>query len=96
MADVDAHEINFQCPNRGHELKQTIGRLKSEEAHDLSWLWHRNQHRYESTRKGHRGNSEGNRENPLGDFDQVFPLATLPFSHASDFRDIHSVISSSD
>jgi transcription elongation factor Elf1 len=31
MADVDAHEINFQCPNCGHELKQTIGRLKSEE-----------------------------------------------------------------
>jgi transcription elongation factor Elf1 len=31
MADVDAHEISFQCPNCGHELKQTIGRLKNEE-----------------------------------------------------------------
>ena len=31
MAAVDAHEINFQCPNCGHELKQTIGRLKNEE-----------------------------------------------------------------
>jgi len=31
MADVDAHEIRFQCPNCGHELKQTIGRLKAQE-----------------------------------------------------------------
>ena len=31
MPDVDAHEIRFQCPNCGHELKQTIGRLKAQE-----------------------------------------------------------------
>jgi transcription elongation factor Elf1 len=31
MADVDAHEIRFQCPNCGHELKQTIRRLKDQE-----------------------------------------------------------------
>lgn len=28
-ADVDAHEITFQCPNCGQELQQTIGRLKA-------------------------------------------------------------------
>jgi transcription elongation factor Elf1 len=31
MADVSAHEIRFQCPNCGHELTQTIGRLKAGE-----------------------------------------------------------------
>ena len=31
MPDMDAHEITFQCPNCGHDLKQTIGRLKSNE-----------------------------------------------------------------
>jgi transcription elongation factor Elf1 len=31
MVDVDAHEIAFQCPNCGHDLKQTIGRLKANE-----------------------------------------------------------------
>ena len=31
MTDVDAHEIRFQCPNCGHDLKQTIGRLKANE-----------------------------------------------------------------
>jgi transcription elongation factor Elf1 len=31
MANVDAHEIKFQCPNCGHDLKQTIGRLKANE-----------------------------------------------------------------
>jgi hypothetical protein len=31
MADVDAHEIRFQCPNFGHDLTQTIGRLKAQE-----------------------------------------------------------------
>jgi predicted RNA-binding Zn-ribbon protein involved in translation (DUF1610 family) len=31
MADVDTHEIAFQCPNCGNELKQTIGRLKTQE-----------------------------------------------------------------
>jgi predicted RNA-binding Zn-ribbon protein involved in translation (DUF1610 family) len=29
MTDVDTHEIEFQCPNCGQELKQTIGRLKA-------------------------------------------------------------------
>jgi predicted RNA-binding Zn-ribbon protein involved in translation (DUF1610 family) len=29
MTEVDAHEIEFQCPNCGQELKQTIGRLKA-------------------------------------------------------------------
>ena len=28
---TDAHEIRFQCPKCGHELKQTIGRLKANE-----------------------------------------------------------------
>ena len=31
MADVDSHEIRFQCPNCGQDLKQTIGRLKANE-----------------------------------------------------------------
>ena len=31
MTDVDAHEIRFQCPNCGHDLKQTIDRLKANE-----------------------------------------------------------------
>ncbi len=31
MADVDTHEIGFQCPNCGNELKQTIGLLKAQE-----------------------------------------------------------------
>jgi predicted RNA-binding Zn-ribbon protein involved in translation (DUF1610 family) len=31
MTDADAHEITFQCPNCGHELQQTIGRLKANE-----------------------------------------------------------------
>jgi predicted RNA-binding Zn-ribbon protein involved in translation (DUF1610 family) len=31
MTEADAHEITFQCPNCGHELKQTIGRLKANE-----------------------------------------------------------------
>jgi predicted RNA-binding Zn-ribbon protein involved in translation (DUF1610 family) len=31
MAEMDAHEIRFQCPNCGHELKQSIGRLKDQE-----------------------------------------------------------------
>jgi predicted RNA-binding Zn-ribbon protein involved in translation (DUF1610 family) len=31
MTETDAHEITFQCPNCGHELKQTIGRLKASE-----------------------------------------------------------------
>lgn len=29
MADVEFHEIRFQCPKCGHDLKQTIGRLKA-------------------------------------------------------------------
>jgi DNA-directed RNA polymerase subunit RPC12/RpoP len=31
MIDVKPHEIMFQCPNCGHELKQTIDRLKANE-----------------------------------------------------------------
>jgi predicted RNA-binding Zn-ribbon protein involved in translation (DUF1610 family) len=31
MAEVDAHEIKFQCPACGHELMQTIGCLKTQE-----------------------------------------------------------------
>jgi transcription elongation factor Elf1 len=31
MTGVDAHTIRFQCPNCGHELEQTIGKLKSSE-----------------------------------------------------------------
>jgi len=31
MADVDYHEIRFQCPNCGQDLKQTIGWLKTNE-----------------------------------------------------------------
>ena len=30
MIDVDSSEIEFQCPSCGHDLKQTIGRLKAE------------------------------------------------------------------
>jgi predicted RNA-binding Zn-ribbon protein involved in translation (DUF1610 family) len=29
MADVDARQIEFQCPNCGQELKQLIGQLKA-------------------------------------------------------------------
>jgi predicted RNA-binding Zn-ribbon protein involved in translation (DUF1610 family) len=29
MAIVDAHVVRFQCPKCGHELEQTIARLKS-------------------------------------------------------------------
>lgn len=29
MNIVDAHEIEFQCPNCGSEIKQTIGQLKA-------------------------------------------------------------------
>jgi predicted RNA-binding Zn-ribbon protein involved in translation (DUF1610 family) len=31
MADVDADVVKFQCPNCGHDLEQSIGRLKSSE-----------------------------------------------------------------
>lgn len=31
MTDVDSNEIKFQCPNRGHDLQQTIGWLKTNE-----------------------------------------------------------------
>jgi len=30
MTDVNANEIEFQCPNCGNDLKQTIGQLKAE------------------------------------------------------------------
>jgi transcription initiation factor IIE alpha subunit len=30
MTDVDAAEIEFQCPRCGNDLKQTIARLKVE------------------------------------------------------------------
>ena len=29
MTDVDAHAVRFQCPKCGHDLRQTIGRLKT-------------------------------------------------------------------
>ena len=31
MTNVDLHEIRFQCPNCGHDLCQTIGKLKAQE-----------------------------------------------------------------
>jgi predicted RNA-binding Zn-ribbon protein involved in translation (DUF1610 family) len=31
MAHVDAHEVRFQCPSCGHDLKQTVGLLKANE-----------------------------------------------------------------
>ncbi len=31
MAGVEAYEIRFQCPKCGHDLRQTIGRLKANE-----------------------------------------------------------------
>ena len=31
MANIDAHKIKFQCPSCGHDLQQSIGRLKSGE-----------------------------------------------------------------
>jgi len=30
MTDVDSNEIEFQCPNCGNDLKQTLGQLKAE------------------------------------------------------------------
>jgi transcription elongation factor Elf1 len=30
MANVDSHEVRFQCPNCGHDLSQTIGQLKAQ------------------------------------------------------------------
>ena len=29
MPNSDLHAIQFQCPNCGHDLEQTIGRLKA-------------------------------------------------------------------
>ena len=31
MVGVESHEVRFQCPKCGHDLKQTIGRLKANE-----------------------------------------------------------------
>ena len=31
MAGAESHEVRFQCPNCGHDLKQTIERLKANE-----------------------------------------------------------------
>ncbi len=31
MSGVDENEIRFQCPKCGHDLKQSIGRLKASE-----------------------------------------------------------------
>jgi predicted RNA-binding Zn-ribbon protein involved in translation (DUF1610 family) len=31
MATIDAHMIKFQCPSCGHDLEQSIGRLKTGE-----------------------------------------------------------------
>ncbi len=32
MSDTDLHEISFQCPSCGHDLKQSIGQLKQNAA----------------------------------------------------------------
>jgi predicted RNA-binding Zn-ribbon protein involved in translation (DUF1610 family) len=31
MVDDEVHEIRFQCPNCGQDLRQTIGRIKANE-----------------------------------------------------------------
>jgi transcription elongation factor Elf1 len=31
MAGAGSHEVRFQCPNCGHDLKQTVERLKANE-----------------------------------------------------------------
>jgi predicted RNA-binding Zn-ribbon protein involved in translation (DUF1610 family) len=31
MTHLEAHVVKFQCPNCGHDLEQSIGRLKSGE-----------------------------------------------------------------
>jgi predicted RNA-binding Zn-ribbon protein involved in translation (DUF1610 family) len=31
MVADETHEVRFQCPNCGHDLKQTIGRLRASE-----------------------------------------------------------------
>ena len=31
VTGVDPHEIRFQCPSCGHDLRQTIGRLRASE-----------------------------------------------------------------
>jgi transcription elongation factor Elf1 len=31
MVGAESHEVRFQCPNCGHDLRQTIGRLKANE-----------------------------------------------------------------
>jgi len=31
VADAEMHEIRFQCPNCGQDLRQTIGRIKANE-----------------------------------------------------------------
>ncbi len=31
MTSVNLHEISFQCPSCGHDLRQTIGRLRASE-----------------------------------------------------------------
>ena len=31
MPDIDSHEVRFQCPNCGQDLKQTVGSLKADE-----------------------------------------------------------------
>jgi predicted RNA-binding Zn-ribbon protein involved in translation (DUF1610 family) len=29
MSDVESHEVRFQCPNCGNDLRQTIGQIKA-------------------------------------------------------------------
>jgi uncharacterized membrane protein len=31
LAGIESREFRFQCPNCGHDLRQTIGRLKANE-----------------------------------------------------------------
>ena len=38
MANIDAHVVKFQCPSCGHDLEQSIGRLKVWWTHAMSWL----------------------------------------------------------
>jgi hypothetical protein len=95
MADVDAHEIRFQCPNFGHDLTQTIGRLKAQERMTCRIVASESISTPIESQEPPK-KSEGDRRKPVRDLDQVFPLAVLAFSHASDLRDIHSVISAPD
>src|SRR5262249_55657284 len=58
MANIDAHVVKFQCPSCGHDLEQSIGRLKVWWTHAMSWLrhWHWHQHRHEPLGQRRGGN----------------------------------------